>query len=146
MDAPRVCAGSRQKSIPGICGAMVILAAATPPSTQKEHEEGRFGYICTYVHMYEPRKINYVRVDKVMHAWTITWYMTKALMLSWSGCYTAVAHHLLRIIGFQPDNALTTSCRTPRLSRRHNARPLRRRSANDASSLRGPYNGRPMSG
>ena len=35
------------------------------------------------------------------------------------------------------DNALTTSCRTPRLSRRHNARALRRPSANDASSLRG---------
>ena len=44
------------------------------------------------------------------------------------------------------NNALTTSCRTPRLSRRHNARALRRPSAKDSSSLRGPYNGRPMSG
>ena len=53
------------------------------------------------------------------------------------------AHHNLfqRIIGFQ-----RRQCRTPRLSRRHNARALRRPSANDASSLRGPYSGRPMNG
>ena len=57
------------------------------------------------------------------------------------------AHHnlFLQIIGFQSRQRTDTSCRTPRLSRRHNARALRRPSANDAFSLRGSYNGRPMS-
>ena len=55
------------------------------------------------------------------------------------------AHHklLLRTIG--ADKAPTTSCRTPRPSKRHNARALRRPSANDISSSRGLCSGRLLS-
>ena len=43
-------------------------------------------------------------------------------------------------LAFSADNAQTTSCRTPRPSRRHNARASRRPSANGIS-LRGAYSG-----
>ena len=57
------------------------------------------------------------------------------------------AHYVFlpRVIGFQHDNAQTTSCRTPRPLRRHNARTLGRPSASGVSCLPGPYSGRIMS-
>ena len=58
------------------------------------------------------------------------------------------AHHSFSYgsLASRADNAQTTSCRTPRPPRRHNARASRRPSANGVSSSRGPYSGRTMDG
>ena len=57
------------------------------------------------------------------------------------------AHHRFSYgsLASSADNAQTTSYRTPRPFRRHNARASRRLSASGVSCLRGPYSGRTMS-
>ena len=72
----------------------------------------------------------------------ITWTLRKE---HFHELRTAHYGFLLRVIGFQHDNAQTTSCRTPRPLSRHNARASRRPSASGVSCLPGPYSGRIMS-